>query len=141
MVYGRHTFVWVAVALAALVGQIVPQARCNACERPCCTSETAGRPIDAGATATCPLCTATDACQSPLEGPESPCQCQLDARQSLPLAASRTVAAAHDVVAWPAGVAVPSIPPRSSGVSADYLSASLAVPIRPARILYGVWRN
>jgi hypothetical protein len=26
-------------------------------------------------------------------------------------------------------------------VSREYLAASLAVPIRPTRILFGVWRN
>jgi hypothetical protein len=31
--------------------------------------------------------------------------------------------------------------PQSLGVSREYLAASLAVPIRPVRILFGVWRN
>lgn len=149
MAYGKNQFVWLVAALAAFAGQIVPQAWCRACDRPCCTSEAGhetaydhgSRPADAGSTAACPLCTASAACPSPSETTEPPCHCQLDARQSVPLVASRAAGSASDVAAWPGGVAVPSVPPRSSGVSADYLSASLAVPIRPPRILFGVWRN
>jgi hypothetical protein len=31
--------------------------------------------------------------------------------------------------------------PRDLGVSREYVTAALAVPIRPPRILFGVWRN
>jgi hypothetical protein len=31
--------------------------------------------------------------------------------------------------------------PHELGASREFVAASLAVPIRPVRILYGVWRN
>ncbi|MFM8892678.1 MAG: hypothetical protein ACKOTB_13850 [Planctomycetia bacterium] len=36
---------------------------------------------------------------------------------------------------------LPAIAPQVLGVSREYLAASLAIPIRPPRILFGVWRN
>jgi hypothetical protein len=36
---------------------------------------------------------------------------------------------------------LPAIASQVLGVSREYLAASLAIPIRPPRILFGVWRN
>jgi hypothetical protein len=44
--------------------------------------------------------------------------------------------------ALPIGPAfLPPVAPLVLGVSREYLAASLAIPIRPPRILFGVWRN
>jgi len=136
--------VWAMVACATVVAQAMPQGPCDGCQRPCCAApegvESPPR-CDVEPPDTCPLCAiAGDA--RPLERTEQPCSCRLTARHDQPLAASSGPAAGfvpgHAAVA-PAAIAV--LAPQVSGVSREYLATSLAVPIRPARILFGVWRN
>lgn len=116
---------WLVVAAATLVAQAVPQAWGTECERACCVVEDHG------------------CCSSgPVKVPDSPCHCQLDARQDEPLTTDRGTSSAPDLL--PRGLAVHSASrevPQALGVSREYVASSLAVPIRPVRILQGVWRN
>lgn len=117
--------IWLAVAAVTLVAQAVPQAWSGDCDRGCCAAEVHE------------CCTA---CQT--ETTDSPCQCQLDARQDQPLLMHRGPSPQCDlldqvaVADWASMQAPPAL-----GVSREYVAASLAVPIRPTRILCGVWRN
>ena len=116
---------WLVVACAALVAQVVPQAWGGDCGRGCCVAEVRER---------CAAC--------PAETAEPPCHCRLDARHDQPLAVDRGTPPGHDVLGQ--SVIADSTPfeaPRALGVSREYVAASLSVPIRPPRILYGVWRN
>lgn len=58
------------------------------------------------------------------------------------MASSQGTLPSFDPVAQASLPAVaPPATPQVLGVNREYLAASLAVPIRPPRILYGVWRN
>ena len=88
----------------------------------------------------CPLCAAADL-QQP-ESDQEPCHCQLNARHEQPLSLTRgsvTAVADDGLAVWLP--AAQSDTPQALGVSREYLAASLAIPIRPPRILFGVWRN
>jgi len=150
--YGRNHFVWLVAACAALAAQAAPQAFCRSCDRPCCESAAAnagsvavvpvapvsgGCPVCAITAERCPIESATSA-----ESAETPCGCQLDARQDEPMASSRGTLASFDEVAQASlSAVVVSSAPQVLGVSREYLAASLAVPVRPPRILFGIWRN
>ena len=117
--------VWLVVACAALVAQAVPQSWSGDCNRGCCVAEVRE------------CCTAC-----PAETAEPPCHCQLDARQDQPVSVDRGTSPGQDLlgralIADSASFAAPPV----LGVSREYVAAALAVPIRPTRILYGVWRN
>lgn len=117
--------VWLVVACATLVVQATPAAWCADCDRGCCTAESCGG---------CGAC--------PAEPASPPCHCQLDARQDQPLSAARAASSGLDLLGQVTAVdqASPEAPP-ALGVSREYAAALLAVPIRPVRILYGVWRD
>lgn len=141
----RKQCVWVVAALATLVGQGAPQACGPACDQPCCAQQTDGGDSTADFACApaggCPLCAAaTDLRPTEVDG--RPCHCQLNARHEQPLSppkgAPAAFAAGDPAVAQ---VAIPPLAPPVLGVSRDYLAASLAMPIRPPRILFGVWRN
>lgn len=148
MVRTRTRIVWVMAVTAAVVAQAGPQGVCRGCDRsPECLGGAAchGGPVapEAGAepVAGCPLCPATT--DRRCDGADAPpCHCQLNARQDRPLApspgASPAPVAADSQAAWSA--APPTAPP-TLGVSREYAADLLAVPIRPPRILFGVWRN
>lgn len=138
-------FVWAVAACAAIVAQFAPDASCDACSRACCavpgTSPLAADPVTATSDG-CPLCTAAAAGIRPAEPTEQPCHCQLDARHEQPLSPSRSVIrvlADGDAATGPTAAA-PDVP-QVLGASREYVAASLAVPIRPPRILFGVWRD
>ena len=117
--------VWLVVACAALVAQVVPQAWGSDCDRGCCVA------VVHGCCTACPTKTA-----------EPPCDCQLEARQEQPLSVDRGTSSGHDLLGRGVIADATSLEaPPALGVSREYLAASLAVPIRPTRILYGVWRN
>jgi len=119
-----HKPVWLVVACAALVAQVVPQAWGADCGG-CCVAEVRE---------CCAAC--------PAETAEPPCHCRLDARHGQPLAVDRGTSPGHDLLGR--SVIADSTPfeaPHVLGVSREYVAASLSVPIRPPRILYGVWRN
>jgi hypothetical protein len=131
MVWAKQ-LVWALVACATVVAQVTPQGVCRACDRPCC---------DVDPSEGCPLCVAEIA-PRPLERPDQPCNCHLTARHEQPLAVSSgsvPMVSAGDATVAPG--AIPPLPPQVLGVSREYLAASLTVPIRPPRILFGVWRN
>ena len=147
MVRSQKQLVWVLAAWAAIAGQSAPKAVCQVCDQTCCggqTSDHAPKTADSGAAPArhCPLC--APAADLRLGEPtEQPCHCQLDARHEEPLSLSR-----GGLPAFPDGdpaslglSAIPWVAPQVLGVSREYVAASLAVPIRPARILFGVWRN
>ncbi len=146
MVRSRQQFVWVLAVCVAVVAQATPQAVCLACDQPCC----ANRASRGGPTTTqsgvvpaghCPLC-AVAADLRLAETNERPCRCQINARNDQPLAPSRGILPAFaDADSAAPQAAVPPRVPQVLGVSREYVAASLAVPIRPPRILFGVWRN
>jgi len=146
VVRSRTQLVWVLVACAAVVAQIVPKAPCQACDKPCC----AGQARDHGSTTAdfgddrasgCPLCAAA-ADRSASEPHRQPCHCNLTARHDQPLALTRvTLPAVSD---GSVAIGLPAAPPvvsQALGVSREYVAELLGVPIRPLRILFGVWRN
>lgn len=145
MVGSRKRLAWVMVAYAGVCAQAIPTALCHACDEPCCAAPATGRgptttglriALDGG----CPLCAAADLGRA--ETTEQPCHCQLDARHDQPLAPSRSILptfSADDHGAAP--LAIPPLVPQVIGVRREYVAALLTVPIRPPRILFGVWRN
>lgn len=120
-----HKPVWLVVACAALVAQVVPQAQNGDCDRGCCAAK---------APACCTAC--------PAEAGDPPCHCRLEARHDQPVSVDRGKSPSQDLLgrALIADSASFAAPP-ALGVSREYVAASLAVPIRPPRILYGVWRD
>lgn len=117
--------VWLAMACVALVAQVVPRHGSGECDRGCCAAESRE---------CCSAC--------PAEPTAPPCHCQLDARQDDPLSAPRGRSFDCDLLEQCAVADLASVePPHSLGVSREYVAASLSVPIRPVRILHGVWRN
>ena len=144
---------WFVLAWAAVVAQAAPLSLCRDCSRPCCAAhEAAAGDAAAGEVATCPACAAADATACAAAGgletasggqpARDPCRCQLDARPEQPLAVARAnpPRAIGGDAAIVAPAALPPAPP-ALGASREYLAATLAIPIRPPRILYGVWRN
>jgi len=146
---------------AAFVAQVVPQAWSGDCDRGCCAAqEPACCAIEASELATsvstlrlahvpseeaetrCPLCaTASDRILSPTDG--SPCHCQLDAKQDQPYAVHGAKPSQRDDLPVWGEVVDTSSPgaPRGPDASRTYAVASQSIPIRPVRILYGVWRT
>lgn len=141
---GRQV-VGIIAACAALAVQTMPTELCLACEKPCCMTRdggaAAGFPVAMPAADGCPLCAAhTD--RNATDSEQQPCACQWEARHEQPLAPQRPVLEqnAKDVpLSGPA--AVPPFDIESLGLSREYVATSLAIPIRPTRILLGVWRN
>lgn len=140
---GKH-LAWVVAACVAVCAQAVPRSLCLACDQPCCAERAAGRiaaPTASEPVGGCPRCAAATV-DRPAEPNERPCRCALEARHDEQFATSRstlvTVAGGENAAALPTA---PPIVPQVLGVSREYLAASLAVPIRPPRILFGVWRN
>ena len=147
MVRDRKQLVWALAACAAVVVQAAPKTACHACDQPCCSGQAIGHAPQTGDSAFdepiagCPQCRTAD-------GPrlatttEHPCRCQLDARHEKPTALSRGGLTAVADGAPAAGMAVvPPVVPQDLRVSREYVATSLTVPIRPPRILYGIWRN
>lgn len=149
MTRGAKQFVGIWAAWAAVAALVASPAVCVSCDLPCCRvadGETdamalvpGGEPSDC-----CPLCLATamraDHC--PAEPSHQPCRCQLDARQDQPIVPPKGSTPQVDLAAAATLPAVTGLEmPQDLGVSREYLAATLAVPIRPARILFGVWRD
>ena len=137
---------WIVAACAALVAQATPPVLCFACDHPCCAARAdtiADRAdnADTAGSSGCPLCAAHPGLL-PADTSQSPCNCQLDARQEQPLATSWSPVpqAADDTLASDVATARLLVLP-ALGITRDYAALSLAIPIRPARILFGVWRN
>ena len=154
MVTGFQKPIWLVMACAAFVAQVVPQSWTGDCDRGCCAAEvgecctaslaptvSAAQAEPVEAPAGCPLCAA------PLNGnathaAESPCHCQLDTRQEQPLSVhSGSSPQRDDLPVWVAADTTSLEALHGLGASRNYAVASLSIPIRPVRILYGVWRN
>ena len=117
--------VWLMTAFVAFAAQVVPQAWGGECDRGCCAAESG---------------TCCSACSAETTAP--PCHCQLEVRQDQPLSVSKGSTPDRDLLKQVAVVESASLEaPPAIGVSREYVAASLAVPIRPVRVLYGVWRN
>ncbi len=112
----NNHFGWVVAACAAVVAQAAPTPLCQSCDQPCCAVVQE-------------VCCHND-----------PCQCQLEARDEQPLSHGPLTACADGAPALGLSTVLPHVP-QVLGVSREYVAASLAVPIRPPRILFGVWRN
>jgi len=142
----RKQFLWFVAACVIVVAQVTPKDVCRACENSCCASRRSGDgPPNAATgvepTSQCPLCAAATNLRS--RGNDGqPCHCQLKARHDQPLAVTRVTLPALDDGGLSSDVPVvsPSVPP-ALGASREYVSTMLAAPIRPPRILFGVWRN
>jgi len=128
MAWSMHKAVWAVcmlAACAAVVVQGVPRAGAADCDRACCTAEV---------TTCCAAC--------PAEPAAEPCHCQLDARHDQPVSAERHRSPERESPRQAAFSERASLEaPGTLGVSRECVAISLAVPIRPVRILYGVWRN
>ena len=116
----RFQAIWIVATVAMLVAPAAQASPCpcdgapTACRQACCTAET----------------------------PASACRCQLEARHEQPLVPAKAASPSVDHLDRGFAHAAFVIDmPRDRGVSREYLAASLAVPIRPPRILFGVWRN
>ena len=136
-----------AVLFAA--ASLVSPGVCDACEKGCCHA-TGAAPIADAATpvavhaarpvAAC--CQAvTTSCEMPRAEVEGTCQCQLGPQEGLP--ATRSVAQELDQAPWPvAWTGQASIDrelaPRALGT---LWLAETSIPVRPARVLFGVWRE
>jgi hypothetical protein len=146
MVAHLQQSVWIVMTVAAFVAQVVPQSWTGDCNRVCCAAESlaccpATLETPAESPAGCPLCS-TPSAGAPAHADESPCQCQLDARQEQPLSVHGTSSPQRDDLAgWVAADTTSLEALHGLGVSRTYGVASLSIPIRPMRILYGVWRT
>lgn len=146
MAHGSRRLVWILAASAAVAAQTVSSAFCRSCDLPCCAVSADGPAVGGESAAEpargCPLCAEPAAPLARCSGDAEPCRCQLAPRQDRPLARARGISPAVDQADQAAVPAVADLEvPQSLGVSREYLAASLAVPIRPVRILFGVWRN
>lgn len=144
----RRVFTLVVLS-GFLAAQIAAQARCDVCAKSgchveggaCCGAARTGSADAAG----CPLCRA--AAGADLVGAETqgigeiPCRCMWEARENQPLSTSRGFPGTPDLAAQVAMLPALAVPTSGSGFSREFLAAALAVPKRPPRILYGIWRN
>ena len=135
----------IALACAVLLAQAAVPAFGRECERTCCMAVAPenGRANVAPAGDCCSHDGAAiggvNSCPTDASG--DPCRCRLEPREDAPLAAGRD-ASSPLIPSNQAAAVGPALPvPRSVGVSREYLATTLAVPIRPPRILFGVWRN
>lgn len=146
MFHFQNQRVWALAACAALVAQVMPKGLCQACDQPCCGREAGGHGSTTAnasveSAGLCPACAAATEVQA-TDTSDRPCHCQLKARHSEPLALSRSTLPSLADGALTIGLpALPPVAPQVLGVSREYLAALLAIPIRPPRILFGVWRN
>ena len=137
-----------ALACAAVCAQAVAPAFGRECERACCAAVTNnhGSAIVAPTADCCSLETAPGSASlaeagCPADAAADPCHCRLEPRQDEPLAARRDAPSGSSVAQAAASAGAAFDMPQSLGVSREYLAATRAAPIRPTRILFGVWRN
>jgi hypothetical protein len=117
--------VWLVVACGTFAAQVMPLAWSGDCDRDCRAAESHE---------CCAAC--------PAEPAAPPCHCRLDVRQDQPLSVPRDTSPGPDLLGQVGVGDRASLGTQPAiGVSREYVAASLAVPIRPVRILYGVWRD
>ena len=136
-----------AVLFAA--ASLVSPGVCDACEKGCCHA-TGAAPIADAATpvavhAARPVAACCQAalalCEMPSAEIEGTCQCQLGPQEGVP--ATRIATQEHDLKAWPVAWTGPAtidqeLAPRALGT---LWLAETSIPVRPARVLFGVWRE
>ena len=141
---------WVMAACVAVAAQATPAAVCLACDGRCCKATISGSADQATAAGTerpsgCPLCAAHAGLNATAAETDSqPCTCQLDARQDQPLALSQNSPPQDERkgdAALSCGLFCGEKRAASPFPGREYEALSLAIPIRPVRILFGVWRN
>ena len=155
MVANPQKSVWLVMACAAFVAQVVPQTWIGNCDRVCCAAQesdccaiplapplSTARVASAEADTGCPLCAAASD-RHLAHTDQTPCHCQLDARQEQSLAVPSARSSQRDELPVWGEVADTTSPGASQGLGSSRAGAvaSLSIPIRPVRILYGVWRN
>lgn len=145
VIRSRKHLVWVMAACAAIAAQATPTAACFACDHPCCAVPNSGiephaTAVNPESTGSCPLC-ASHADLLPGETEGQPCNCQLDARQEQPLAVSRDERKGDAALSCGLFCGGKRVASPFPGLSREYEALSQAIPIRPVRILFGVWRN
>lgn len=147
VIHHRSQYLWaVAAACAAVMAPIPPRSCCGSCEQPCCDSRIDG--LETSSTAAhdtspngCPLCSQA-VVEHVDEAGGRACTCQLNGRQDRPASVTPPHRGTDaDVLLTSAVAATLPHVPRSLAVSREYLAVSLGMPIRPPRILFGVWRN
>lgn len=141
----RRQTVWTLVACVAVAVPVAPPAACRACDRSCAIGQVGdhhARSSDTGVGAVhCPVCATPADCRQ-ADATERPCHCLLTARQDRSPLPGRGGPPSAVAAGAACGLAVmPPEVPRVLGVSREYVMALLAVPIRPLRILFGVWRD
>lgn len=149
MVRRIKPLVWAVTACAAVAAQAVPRICCAGCDRPCFEGQIGSQELASGEfhgppSGGCPLCAAaaSQALRATAQTHEEFCGCQLSSRHEQLFAPAKANWFPHDDGGEPDGVACATpLAPQGIAVSREYLATSLAVPIRPARILFGVWRN
>ena len=148
MMHNGKQLAWIVAACAALVAQATPPVLCFACDHPCCAARAdtiADRADDADTAGSsgCPRCAAHPGLL-PADTSQPPCNCQLDARQDQPLALSQNSPPQDERkgdAALSCGLFCGEKRAASPFPGREYEALSLAIPIRPVRILFGVWRN
>lgn len=131
------------VACAILIAsQAALAARCDACAQPffsvaaaCGTRVTDGEEAMAPA---CPACIQTASGGDHREASSSPCRCQWEPKEDVPLAPPHMPAL--DAVAYAGATAWVDADAGGTHPAATAVAPS-HVPQRPVRILLGVWRN
>lgn len=134
----------VVVACAAVFGQFIPASAVWACGESCCSASASQsccqriRSTEQDFDSQCPLCGP----QRTEQSPAPPCHCHLKARHdSATKVDGRTALDLQHLDHF----AVVRVSNDSEETSAELTRLALAagetIPYRPARIMYGVWRN
>lgn len=132
---------WFAAVL--LVASGFASGACADCDMPCCRgAQVAAKAASDGGTpaapAACPACARAARDSSPASD-APPCRCLIEAREEAPAVATGRVAIEACSAALPAWAMVADpVPPAVAAVAVDRAARP---PDRPARILFGVWRN
>lgn len=134
----------VVVAWAAVIGQFIPASAVWACGESCCSASASQsccqriRSTEQDPDLGCPLCGP----QRTEQSPAPPCHCHLKARHD-----SATKVDGREAIdlQHPDHFAVVRASNDSEEIAAELrrlaLAAGETIPYRPARIMYGVWRN
>lgn len=130
----------VVLVLAGLFQSVV-SVSCDACTRGECRASAGNCCQSPSLSVACPLCRAAGPVGADESEGGTPCRCAWKAKHSLPMNSSRGPAPDLDQAClWilPSQVSAAFVPPVVAGVAQ---TARVPIPERPARILYGVWRN
>jgi len=130
----------VVLVLAGLLQSVV-SVSCDACTRGECRASAGNCCQSPSLSVACPLCRAAGPVGADDSEGGTPCRCAWKAKHSLPMNFSRGPSLDLDQASlWilPSQVSAAFVPPVVAEVAQ---TARVPIPERPARILYGVWRN